>query len=85
MGEFEKRKQKRKEAAARGREKEKNRAAHALGFFWAAHALEEILGAAHALKGENGQQLGGGRKRAAAGRFFLKKKIWGQERKPGTK
>eukprot|EP00261_Vitis_vinifera_P028148 XP_010662214.1 PREDICTED: UDP-glucuronate 4-epimerase 5 [Vitis vinifera] len=57
-----------------------------LGFFWAAHALEEILGAAHAFgfflgstciggdfvgstctEEEEGQQLGGGRKRAAAG------------------
>ena len=32
----------------------KNRVAHALGFFWVAHALEEILGAAHALKRKRG-------------------------------
>ncbi|RVX15425.1 hypothetical protein CK203_008990 [Vitis vinifera] len=61
-----------------------------LGFFWAAHALEEILGAAHAFgfflgstciggdfvgstctEEEEGQQLGGGRKRAAAGRVRM--------------
>ena len=70
----------RKGAAARGRKKP---GSTCIGFFLGSTCIGGDFEGSTCTEEEEGQQLGGGRKRAAVGRFFFEEKNLGTREKTG--